>query len=141
MLLVERKLALRDEAVSPIVIALVSVLAVLAALFLIWPVWRMSLPLEILRSEGFNAYHADTALSAPARLYPPPGGLIANNYPPLYDFMIGGLAQLFGDAVYVGRVVSLFATIGLGIAAAMIVRQLGGGRIAAVRSEERRVGK
>ena len=124
------KLSTRGEAVSPLVIALVSVIAVLAALFLIWPVWRAFLPLEILRSEGFNAYHADTALSAPGRLYPPPDGLIANNYPPLYDFLIGGLAQLFGDALYVGRAISLFATLGLGVAAASIVRQFGGGQTA-----------
>jgi len=126
------KMFLRGETVSPIIIALVSVLAVLAVLFLIWPVWRAALPLEILRSEGFNAYHADTALSAPARLYPPPDGLIANNYPPLYDFLIGGLAELFGDALYVGRAISLLATLGLGVAAALVVRQFGGGRTAAI---------
>jgi hypothetical protein len=123
---------MRREAVSPLGNALVSLLAVLAALFLIWPVWRAFLPLEILRSEGFNAYHADTALSAPAHLYPPPDGLIANNYPPLYYFMIGGLAKLFGDAVYVGRAISLLATLGLGVAAALIVRQFGGGKTAAI---------
>ena len=126
------KLSMRDEAVSPMVIALVSVIAVLAVLFLIWPVWRAFLPLEILRSEGFNAYHADTAMSAPGHLYPPPDGLIANNYPPLYDFLIGGLAQLFGDALYIGRAISLFAALGLGVAAAAIVRQFGGSRTAAI---------
>src|SRR5262245_48048040 len=125
------KSCVRDEAVSPMVIALVSVMAVLAVLFFIWPVWAAFLPLEILRSEGFNAYHADTAMSAPGHLYPPPHGLIANNYPPLYDFLIGGLAQLFGDALYVGRAISLFATLGLGIAAAAIVRQFGSCRTAA----------
>jgi len=117
--------------VSPMVIALIAAIAVLAVLFLIWPAWRAALPLEILRSEGFNAYHTDTALSVPSRLYPPPDGLVANNYPPLYDFLIGGLAQLFGDALYVGRAISLLATLGLGVAAAAVVRQLGGGRTAA----------
>ena len=125
------KSCMRDEAVSPMVIALVSVMAVLAVLFFIWPVWAAFLPLEILRSEGFNAYHADAAMSAPGHLYPPPHGLIANNYPPLFDFLIGGLAQLFGDALYVGRAISLFATLGLGIAAAAIVRQFGASRTAA----------
>jgi hypothetical protein len=117
---------MRDEAVSPFVITLMSLLAALAALFSTWPVWRAFLPLEILRSEGFNAYHADTALSAPATLYPPPDGLIANNYPPLYYFLTGGLAQVFGDAVYVGRAISLLATLLLGVVAASIVRQFGG---------------
>jgi hypothetical protein len=125
-------LSMRTEAVSPLVIATGSVLVMLAILFLIWPVWRAFLPLEVLRSEGFNAYHADTAMSAPGLLYPPPSGLIANNYPPLYDFLIGGLTPLFGDAVYVGRAISLLATLGLGAAAALIVRQFGGGRTAAI---------
>jgi hypothetical protein len=131
-LLMRPKLSMGDEANSPLMIALMSILVVLSVLFLIWPVWRAFLPLEILRSEGFNAYHADTALSAPARLYPPPDGLIANNYPPLYAFLIGGLAQLFGDAVYVGRTISLLATLGLGVAAASVVRQFGASKIAAV---------
>src|SRR4029453_9348440 len=126
------KLSMRGEAVSLLVIALLSLLAVLAALFLIWPVWRAFLPLEILHSEGFNAYHADMAVSAPAHLYPPPDGLIANNYPPLYDFFTGGFAQLFGDALYVGRAISVLATLGLGVAAALVVRQFGGGRTAAI---------
>ena len=78
------RLSRPDEAVSPLVTALLSILVALAALFSIWPVWRAFLPLEIIRSEGFNAYHADTALSAPGLLYPPPDGLIANNYPPIY---------------------------------------------------------
>jgi hypothetical protein len=114
------------------VIALVSLVVLLAGFFLIWPAWRAFLPLEILRSEGFNAYHADTALSAPAHLYPPSDGLIANNYPPLYYFLIGGLAQVFGDAVYVGRAISVLATLSLGVAAGSIVRQFGGGKTAAI---------
>ena len=128
----EPKLSIRQEAVSPLVAALLSILAVLATLFLIWPVWRAFLPLEIIRSEGFSAYHADTALSAPGLLYPPPDGLIANNYPPLYDFLLAGLSRLFGDALYVGRAIALFATVGLGVAAASIVRQFGASRIASI---------
>src|SRR5207248_906255 len=82
-LLMGQKLSMHRDAVSPSITALVSFLILLAALFSVWPVWRAFLPLEIIRSEGFDAYHADTALSAPAHLYPPPDGLIANNYPPL----------------------------------------------------------
>ena len=126
------KLSMPEQGLAPLVIALVWVLLVLTVLFSIWPVWRACLPLEIIRSEGFNAYHADTALSAPGLLYPPPDGLIANNYPPIYPFLIGSFAKLFGDAVYVGRVVSLLATLGLAVAAALIVRQFGGSRTAAI---------
>src|SRR5512132_1468179 len=86
-------------------------IAALAALFLVWPVWRAFLPLEIWGNEGWNAYHADAAMRG-AGLYPPPDGLVANNYPPLSYFLIGWLGQLFGDPLYVGRALSLLATLG-----------------------------
>ncbi len=104
-------------------------LAGLAALFLVWPVWRAFLPLEIWGNEGWNAYHADAAMRG-AQLYPPPDGLVANNYPPLSYFLIGWLGRLFGDPLYVGRALSLLATLGIGAAAAAVVRQFGGTRAA-----------
>lgn len=104
-------------------------LAGLAALFLVWPVWRAFLPLEIWGNEGWNAYHADAAMRG-AQLYPPPDGLVANNYPPLSYFLIGWLGRLFGDPLYVGRALSLLAALGIGAAAAAVVRQLGGTRAA-----------
>jgi len=106
-------------------------LAALAALFLVWPVWRAFLPLEIWGNEGWNAYHADSAVRG-AGLYPPPEGLVANNYPPLSYFLIGWLGALFGDPLYVGRALSLLATVGTGAAAAAAVRRLGGSRPAAL---------
>jgi hypothetical protein len=106
----------------------VAALAVLAALFLVWPLWRAQLPLEIWGNEGWNAYNTDAAFG---RLYPPPDGLTANNYPPLSFYLIGALARVFGDALYVGRVLSLLATLGLGVFAAAVARQLGAGRAAA----------
>jgi hypothetical protein len=104
-------------------------LAVLAALFLVWPVWRAFLPLEIWGNEGWNAYHADQAMRG-AGLYPPPEGLVANNYPPLSYYLMGWLGRLFGDPLYVGRALSILSTLGLGVAAAAIVRQFGGSRAA-----------
>jgi hypothetical protein len=106
-------------------------LAVLAALFLIWPVWRAFLPLEVWGNEGWNAYHADAAAS-PEALYPPPDGLVVNNYPPLSFLLIGGLAWLSGDGLYVGRALSLLATLALGLSAFVIVRLFGAGRIGAL---------
>ena len=61
---------------------LICSIAVLAALFLVWPVWRAFLPMEIWGNEGWNAYHADAAMRG-LPLYPPNDGLVANNYPPL----------------------------------------------------------
>ena len=111
--------------------ALIWALALLAALFLVWPVWRAFLPLEIWGNEGWNAYHADTAVRG-GMLYPPPDGLVANNYPPLSFYVVGALARLFGDALYVGRALSILATLGVGIAASMVVRRFGGGRAASL---------
>jgi hypothetical protein len=111
--------------------ALIWTLAALAALFLVWPVWRAFLPLEIWGNEGWNAYHADTAMRGGA-LYPPPGGLVANNYPPLSFYIVGELSRVFGDALYVGRALSILATLGIGVAAAQIVRRFGGSRAAAL---------
>jgi hypothetical protein len=107
-----------------------SMLAVLATLFMIWPVWRASLPLEVWPNEGWNAYHADDAFN-PAALYPSPSGLIANNYPPLWYLLTGSLARLFGDAVVVGRVLSLVAVLSLGALAGAVARQFGATRVTA----------
>jgi hypothetical protein len=106
-------------------------IAAFAALFLVWPVWRAFLPLEVWGNEGWNAYHADAAMRGNG-LYPPPDGLVANNYPPLSYFLIGWLGRLFGDPLYVGRALSLLATLGIGAAAAGAVRRLGGSKAAAL---------
>src|SRR5258708_35612368 len=67
-----------------------------------------------------------------AGLSRPPGGLVANTYPPLSYFLIGGLGRLFGDPLYVGRALSLLATLGIGAAAAGATRWLGGSKAAAL---------
>ena len=107
-------------------VAQIMVLALLAAYFMIWPVWRAGFPIEIAQNEGWNAYHADAAMGA-APLYPSPDTLIVNNYPPLSFYAVGWLSQVFGDALYVGRVLSLLAVAVLGVLIAVVIRQLGGG--------------
>src|SRR5215213_5418602 len=104
-------------------------IAALAALFLLWPVWRAFFPMEIWGNEGWNAYHADAAMRG-TQLYPPPDGLVANNYPPLSYYLIGWLGQAFGDSLYVGRALSFVGTLAIGAAAAAVVRQFGGTRAA-----------
>jgi hypothetical protein len=106
--------------------AQITVLALLALYFLVWPVWRAQFPIEIAENEGWNAYHADAAMGARA-LYPSPDALIVNNYPPLSFYALGWLGRIFGDPLYVGRVLSLLSTIGLGALIARIVLLLGGG--------------
>jgi hypothetical protein len=46
--------------------------------------------------------------------------------------VVGALAQVFGDALYVGRMLSLLAVLGLGALIAAAIRQLGGGVAGAV---------
>ena len=106
--------------------AQIALLAVLAVYFMVWPLWRIGFPIEIAQNEGWNAYHADAAMGA-APLYPPTDTLIVNNYPPLSFYVVGGLARVFGDALYVGRVLSLIAVVGLGGLIATVIRQLGAG--------------
>jgi hypothetical protein len=110
--------------------AQIALLAALAVYFMVWPVWRVGFPIEIAQNEGWNAYHADAAMGA-APLYPPTDTLIVNNYPPLSFYVVGGLAQIFGDALYVGRVLSLIAVVAVGALIAAAIRQLGAGRAAA----------
>jgi hypothetical protein len=106
--------------------AQIAVLTLLALYFLVWPVWRACFPLEIAQNEGWNAYHADAAVGGGV-LYPSPDTLIVNNYPPLSFYVLGWLGKLLGDPLYVGRALSLAATLGLGALIARVVRQLGGG--------------
>jgi hypothetical protein len=106
--------------------AQIALLALLALYFLVWPVWRAQFPIEIAENEGWNAYHADAAAGGGV-LYPSPDTLIVNNYPPLSFYALGWLGKIFGDPLYVGRVLSLVSTIGLGALIARVVLQLGGG--------------
>ena len=110
--------------------AQIVVLALLALYFLVWPVWRVQFPLEIAANEGWNAYNADAAMGS-APLYPSPDTLIVNNYPPLSFYALGYLGRIFGDPLYVGRVVSLLSVLGLAALIARVVRQLGGGAASA----------
>src|SRR5260370_9273021 len=107
--------------------AQIALLAVLAVYFMVWPVWRVGFPIEIAQNEGWNAYHADAAMGA-APLYPPTDTLIINNYPPLSFYVVGGLAQVFGDALYVGRALSLMAVVALRGVIAATIRPIRAGR-------------
>src|SRR5712691_3471972 len=106
--------------------AQIVLMALLALYFLVWPVWRAQFPIEIAQNEGWNAYYADAAVGG-GTLYPSPDTLIVNNYPPLSFYALGYLGKIFGDPLYVGRVLSLLATLGLGVLIARVVREIGAG--------------
>jgi hypothetical protein len=101
------------------------ILAALAIVYSSWPLWRAMFPLEIDADDIWNAFQADAAFG-PGALYPPIGALIANNYPPLSFYLIGLIAKLGIDAVYVGRALSIGATAVSALSVGLCIRQLGG---------------
>lgn len=111
-------------------VALLAIVGLIAAYFMIWPVWRAWFPLDIGPTDGWNAYFQDLAFGP--GLYPADDALVANNYPPLSFYFIAALGKVFGDPLYVGRAVSILATLGIGIGTGVVVRQLGGGRFASI---------
>lgn len=100
------------------------VFALVASYFLIWPVWRAQFPLEIWPTEGWNAYYQDMGARW-LSVYPAPDALIVNNYPPLSFYAIGQLANLFGDALYVGRALSIVGLLAVAVEIALAARLLG----------------
>ncbi len=113
--------------ISPSIL-LLAMLAALAAIYLAWPTWRATFPLEIDHNEAWNAYFADAARSG-GILYG--RELINNDYPPLSYYVVGFLSALTFDAVYVGRLLSLIATASTAMGIGLCIRQLGGTRFGA----------
>src|ERR1700757_175522 len=68
-------------------------------------------------NEGWNAYFAQRTMLTGSP-YPPVSSLMINNYPPLSFFIVGSLSHVLGDAIVIGRIVSLLA---LGFCALAIV--------------------
>ncbi len=75
-------------------------------------------------NEGWNALHAQ-ALASGLPLYPPPGDLFFNNYPPLSFHLVAWLTPTGGDHVVTGRWLSLAGLAGLGAAAGWTCRRAG----------------
>jgi hypothetical protein len=92
---------------------------------MVWPMWRAQFPVEIWFTESWNAYHQD-AVAAGRLLYPGTDELVVNNYPPLSFFAIGALGKVFGDNLFVGRVLSIIGLLSIAIEIACAVRLLTG---------------
>jgi len=75
--------------------------------------------------EGWVAFHAAHVFGEEA-LYPERGALYANNYPPVFFYMLAGLGSLIGDHIIAGRLVSMIGLLWVGVGIAAIVRLLGG---------------
>ena len=78
-------------------------------------------------NEGWNAYHAQLALSG-GDLYPPADSLISTNYPPLSFFMVGFAGKLIGDNIIAGRLISILSLLAVAINVFWLTRLLGGER-------------
>src|ERR1700710_2587215 len=74
-------------------------------------------------NEGWNAAHA-LAVAGRHALYPPPQSLMVNNYPPLSFYLIGALVRHGGDAIVVGRWISLFSFLCVGAGIAAVLRRM-----------------
>ncbi|MFS3134221.1 hypothetical protein ACLRDC_02425 [Gluconacetobacter sacchari] len=79
-------------------------------------------------NEGWNAYLATRAVAGdPTRpLYPPPGSMVFNNYPPLSFPLLGLAGRLTGDMIVTGRLVALLAMLACAGLVAGCVRRMGG---------------
>ncbi|NHO33369.1 hypothetical protein [Acetobacter fallax] len=106
-----------------IVFIALSVLALIAA-----PVLGLSARIPFDYNEGWNAYAALRALGlSGGPLYPAPGGLIANNYPPLSFFVTGVLGWLTGDMIIAGRIIALVSLLTSAGLAGAVSRRCGPG--------------
>jgi hypothetical protein len=101
--------------------ALLALLAIPLLIALAALAYRSTLYVVINYNEGWNAFHATAAMSGGV-LYPQPSALITNNYPPLSFYLAGSLAQLTGDAVFAGRLLSWAGFLGLSVLVWAVLR-------------------
>ncbi len=106
-------------------------MTLMTALLLARNALAIAVPAPLDPNEGWNAAHALALLSGRA-LYPPPGGLMVNNYPPLSFYLTAAIAEWTGDAVVAGRALSLLAFLGVGAGIALACRRMGCGLRACV---------
>ncbi|WP_428375137.1 hypothetical protein [Lichenicoccus sp.] len=102
--------------------------AALAAFLMLGPALTIPLHIPINYNEGWDAGFATRAVRPDAGpLYPGPGSLVFDNYPPL-GFLIVGAAGRFvlGDMIVAGRVLALLALLASAALLGLCVRQLGG---------------
>lgn len=86
--------------------------AALAMIHLALPIASLPRLVPLLYNEGWNAYHA-AAVWSERPLYPGPGELFTNNYPPLSFGVVALASRAIGDPLRAGRVLSLLAFLAL----------------------------
>ncbi|MCS6842877.1 MAG: hypothetical protein NZ528_00910 [Caldilineales bacterium] len=117
---------LRSLGMSPAWLWL-SLLVVAAAAFLltIGPLLRIPYRFAIDYNEGWNAYHAQRAMTG-AALYDAANTWTPLEYPPLSFYVVGYLGKLLGDPVLAGRSLSFLALLLVSAGVAKAVVLLGG---------------
>lgn len=94
------------------------------------PVLHLTDPIARNYNEGWNAFHAQAAMEG-GELYPGPGTMVFNNYPPLSFYVVGIVGTALGDHIVAGRLVSLVSllivTALVGWIAAMLARSRSAG--------------
>lgn len=103
-----------------------ALLAIGCAVGLMRVVSSLGLQIPLDPNEGWNAYHAQAAITG-GRLYPGPDSFLFNNYPPLSFYIVGAFGKLVGDNVVAGRIVSLLslAAVCTGIFASLRLMKVG----------------
>jgi hypothetical protein len=101
-----------------------SLLLFFVLLTFVGPLVRALSPAEINYNEGWNVYNAQAALHH--NLYPYRYGWTTVNYPFLSFYLIGNLSRVFGNAVMIGRMISLISLIVICVCVAGIVKKLTG---------------
>ena len=126
-LLMQSSKPIHHPRISPELAAALAALATLALIYFAWPVYRAFLPLQIDINEAWNAYQTDM-LRAGQSLYSS-NDFITNNYPPLSFYVVNALSAATGiDVLYVGRLLSLAATVAIAFSVWACVRRLGASR-------------
>lgn len=111
---------------------MLAAIVTLVLLAYVSPVARCFMRLEINYNEGWNAYNARIATAHSLFSAKPTWTVV--NYPFLSFFIIGQLAKIFGDPLYVGRVMSLLGLLLFSFAGYCIVRKLTGHHMPAIYS-------
>jgi hypothetical protein len=101
-----------------------SLLLFFVLLTFVGPLVRAFSHVEVNYNEGWNAYNAQAALHH--NLYPYKYGWTTVNYPFLSFYLIGNLSRVFGDAVMIGRMLSLISLIVICVCVGGIVKKLTG---------------
>ena len=108
--------------------ALLLAASVLIAFLLLGPLLTIPARIPLNYNEGWNAYFDLRAIDPRAGpLYPPVGGLVFNNYPPLSFVLVGAFSRAIGaDLIVGGRTVALGSLLASSVLLGRCVTRLGG---------------